>query len=250
MHINCLRYLTMPGKGFTFKQFHVQQEEAAMKVTTDACVFGAWIPGPLTGRLLDAGTGTGLLALMLAQRFVELEITGVELDEPAFHDASLNFRQAPFAKRLRAVNADLLSYVDEVLFDTIVCNPPFFLNAFPTESKPRNMARHASDTFSVDGFLDAVTRLLRLEGALFMILPPVEAEVWMAKAALRHIFPLSICHLRHDPTRKPHRWLIAMRRQKTNRISSYAESELCLFENGNYSEQVRTMLSPFYLYLD
>jgi tRNA1Val (adenine37-N6)-methyltransferase len=240
----------MKGDGFTCKQFHVQQTGAAMKVTTDACVFGGWIEAPLFGHVLDAGTGTGLLALMLAQRFPHLEVTGVELEDAAYQDAAVNFRNAPFANRLHAVNADVLTFEAATPFDAVVCNPPFFLNALPAESKPRNMARHASETFSVDGFLDAVTRFLRINGKLFLILPPKEAEVWMQKAVVRNILPISVCRLRHDQNRAPHRWLIAMRRQETSAKSPYAECELCLFENGKYSKQAQALLRPFYLYMD
>ena len=240
----------MKTNGFTFKRFHVRQDGAAMKVTTDACVFGAWIKGPAMGRVLDAGTGTGLLALMLAQRFDQLEITGVELEESAFRDAVFNFSQSPFANRLRAVHSDIGCYVHECSFDAVVCNPPFFLNSLPSGDKPRKMARHVSDVFSVDGFLDAVTRLLRMDGKLFLMLPPVEAKVWLGKAAERRIYPVSICCLRHDRMRRPHRLLIEMNRQQDDSIPPCVESELHIIENGSYSEQMRGMLSPFYLHLD
>ncbi len=240
----------MKVNGFTFKQFHVEQNGAAMKVTTDSCVFGSWIDVPPTGRVLDAGTGTGLLALMMAQRFQQLEITGVELEEAAYRDAALNFAKSPFAGRLRAVLADVLTFDDGQPYDTIVCNPPFFLNALPAKNKPRNMARHASDTFSVDGFLDAVARLLRMNGELFLILPPAEASVWMEKAAVRNVFPISICRLSHNQDRTPHRWMIAMRRQDINTKPACTESNLRLFENGTYSKEIQALLRPFYLYLD
>lgn len=240
----------MKGNGFTFKQFHVEQKSAAMKVTTDACVFGSWIDSPPTGRVLDAGTGTGLLALMLAQRFPQLEIAGVELEEGAYRDAVLNFSKSPFTSRLRAVYADVLTFQDGEPFDAIVCNPPFFLNDLPAESKPRNMARHVSDSFSVDGFLDAVARLLRMNGELFLILPSAEAKVWIKKAAVRNVFPISICQLSHDQNREPHRWMLTLRRLHTNTKPACTESEICLFENGAYSKEIRDLLSPFYLYMD
>lgn len=239
----------MKGNGFTFKQFHVQQNGAAMKVTTDACVFGSWIDGPVTGRVLDAGTGTGLLALMLAQRFPQLEITGVELEDDAYRDAAINFNNAPFTSRLHAIHGDVLTFYDERPYDAIVCNPPFFLNALPSESKPRNMARHTSDTFSVDGFLDVVARLLRNNGELFLILPPAEAVVWMKKAAARNILPISVCRLRHDQYRLPHRWMLALRLHEMNSKPACTESEICLFDNGMYSIEIQALLSPFYLYL-
>lgn len=240
----------MKSNGFTFKQFHVQQKGAAMKVTTDACVFGSWIDVQPTGRVLDAGTGTGLLALMLAQRFPQLEITGVELEEAAYRDALINFNNSPFTSRLRAVFADVLTYQDVDLFDAIVCNPPFFLNALPAENKRRNMARHASDTFSVDAFWDAVDRLLRINGKLFLILPPAEAKIWLEKAAVSNVCPISVCKLSHDRNRSPHRWMIAMRRLDTCSKQACMVSEICLYENGTYSKEMRKLLSPFYLYLD
>lgn len=237
------------GNGFTFKQFHVQQHGAAMKVTTDACVFGSWINGPEKGRVLDAGTGTGLLALMLAQRFPQLELVGVELDEAACRDAAVNFRNAPFAGRLRAVHADVLTFQDDEHFDAIVCNPPFFLNSLPAKSKYKNIARHVSDAFSVERFLDAVLRLLPINGELFLILPLAEAELWKLEAANRDIHPTAICQLRHDYSRLPHRQMIALRRCDAHFQPACLQSELCLYENGAYSRQIQPLLSPFYLHL-
>lgn len=240
----------MPGKGFTFKQFHVQQDGAAMKVTTDACVFGAWIPGPLEGRILDAGTGTGLLALMLAQRFPEVDITGVELEEEAYHDAEINFRNAPFANRLQVVHADVLAFSDELRFDAIVCNPPFFLHALPAGNRPRNLARHLSADFSVEGFLDAANRLIRSGGRLFLLLPPLEAGLWLEKAAEIGWMPLQICRLQHDATREPHRWMIALQQLGKGAKPICTETLLQIYDQDVYSASIRTLLSPFYLHLD
>jgi tRNA1Val (adenine37-N6)-methyltransferase len=240
----------MKVKGFTFRQFHVRQNGAAMKVTTDACVFAAWIPGPIKGNILDAGTGTGLLALMLAQRFPELRITGIELDEAAFEDARHNFIHSPFADRLHAIHADVLAYSNPVPFDAIVCNPPFFVNALPAQNITRNLARHISTAFSVDCFLETVTKLLRDEGSLFLLLPPAEAEHWMEAAAVRKLFPVEICKLKHDPLKAVHRWMISLQRLNETIPPPCAETQLNLTENGEYSAPMRAMLRPFYLYVD
>lgn len=221
-----------------------------MKVTTDACVFGAWIPGPLYGPVLDAGTGTGLLSLMLAQRFPEAHFTAVELDQMAFLDAAHNFRNAPFASRLTAVQADVLTYSSPVLFNAIVCNPPFFLNALPSQRENRKLARHVSGSFSIKGFLSAVERLLHPNGSLFLLLPPAEAKVWLKEAAAYSLAPIAICCLQHDVSREPHRWMLALQHQSVEKRHVCNEVNMQIFEKGVYSPTVRTLLSPFYLHLD
>jgi tRNA1Val (adenine37-N6)-methyltransferase len=114
----------MSNTWFQFRNFTLQQDRCAMKITTDACIQGAWTPlAPMPQNVLDIGTGTGLLALMLAQRFPEVHIDAVEYDQSAAAQAQENTDASPFAARIRVINADIRSFSAETQYDNIICNP-------------------------------------------------------------------------------------------------------------------------------
>src|SRR5450631_3963277 len=117
----------MPNPYFQFKHFTIRQDRCAMKVCTDACLFGAWLPAkvPATARVLDIGSGTGLLMLMLAQKNGG-DIHGIELDPDAFGQLGENIAGSPWAKRLQIFEGDVRQYVSQEKYDLIITNPPFF----------------------------------------------------------------------------------------------------------------------------
>ena len=125
--------------GFTFKQFHIIDDHTAMKVGTDGVLLGAWAKGGT--RILDIGTGTGLIALMMAQRFSTAQIDAIEIDKGALEDAHLNVSASPFNDRINILNSSLQDYAscsenqEGGIYDAIVCNPPYFINSL---KKPYN----------------------------------------------------------------------------------------------------------------
>ena len=119
----------MSNNVFKFKQFSVHHDQCAMKVGTDGVLLGAWSRGGK--RLLDIGTGTGLIAMMMAQRFSEAEIVAIDIDEAACLQAKENVANSPFATRVRVVHTSLQQFDGENCFDCIVSNPPFFVNSLP-----------------------------------------------------------------------------------------------------------------------
>src|SRR5574344_2567439 len=133
----------MSNSYFRFKQFSVFQERCAMKVGTDGVLLGAWAKVDAANRILDIGTGTGLVALMLAQRSTAM-ITAVEIDEEAAIQAEENFCQSPWANRFEVVNSDITSYETDALFDVIVSNPPYFVDSLQCPDGQRSLARHLS----------------------------------------------------------------------------------------------------------
>lgn len=131
------------SRAFTFKQFSVAQDRAAFKVGTDSVILGAWAETQNAGHLLDIGTGTGLLALMCAQRNPHASVTAIDKDPESAAQAIQNFAASPWAHRLTAVENDLADYETHTLFDYIICNPPYFLQALlPPDGRKAN-ARHA-----------------------------------------------------------------------------------------------------------
>ena len=154
----------MANSYFRFKQFVVNQDKTAMKVGTDGVLLGA-----LTNicyepaQILDIGTGTGLVALMLAQRFENSEIDAVEIDTEASEQALSNFNLSPFANRLSVINIDISDYTPKKKYNLIVSNPPYFVNSLKASDKQRTMARH-TDSLSFSALAVAVRRLLAPDG--------------------------------------------------------------------------------------
>ena len=166
---------------FQFKQFSVRQEVSAMKVGTDGVLLGAWATvSPEDRQALDVGTGTGVIALMLAQRSAGLEIIGIDIDEAAAGEAASNFAASPWASRLtaRAVSLQVFSGSE---FDLIVSNPPFFSASLKAPDAQRCTARH-NDTLPPADLIQAARRLLSLSGRLSVIYPPEEARSFVMEA--------------------------------------------------------------------
>lgn len=163
----------MPNTWFHFKQFTIQQERASMKVGTDGVLLGAWasVPGP-GSRVLDIGTGTGLIALMIAQRTKLVAVDAVEIDPSSARQAEENFRNSPWKERIQCVESSFQDYATRCkwTYELIVCNPPFFSGSSKTPSKEKNLARH-DDTLSLKDIIEGSIPLLNKKAALSLVLP-------------------------------------------------------------------------------
>ena len=137
-------------KIFRFKQFEVDQSNCAMKINTDGVLLGAMVQHENAKRILDVGTGTGVIALMLAQRFPDAQVCAVEIDEQASATARQNFKNSIFSERLTNNNISIEQFNNPEKFDLIVTNPPFFVNDYKNAEPKKEMARHASNTFFED----------------------------------------------------------------------------------------------------
>lgn len=171
------------SKPFKFKQFEVNQKWATMKVGTDGVLLGAWTQVDNRSLALDIGTGTGLIAIMMAQRNPRLNVVGLEPDEPCSDEALMNFAASPFKDRLQLINSTIQEFqnITKTRYDLIVSNPPFFLSGTRSISDKRNNARH-TDLLDFDTLLSAVQLLLKEKGLFSLILPPEEAELFKKKA--------------------------------------------------------------------
>src|SRR5690554_2777965 len=161
----------MPQSLFHFKQFAIRQDQCAMKVGTDGVLLGAWAKNedpPKT--ILDVGTGTGLVALMLAQRFPDAKITALEIDKNAAEQAIMNAQLSPFKNNVSVVNADYFDWKCNDKFDIVACNPPFYANAHPAKNAERSVARHGA-RFQIPEFMERITQHLSERGTLSMIVP-------------------------------------------------------------------------------
>ncbi|RLD66126.1 MAG: tRNA (adenosine(37)-N6)-methyltransferase TrmM [Bacteroidetes bacterium] len=163
----------MPNTWFHFKQFTIQQEHAAMKVGTDGVLLGAWasVPGPQS-RVLDVGCGTGLIALMLAQRTEYVMVDALEIDPSSAKQALENFQNSPWKERVHCIQSSFQDYSSQCKsrYDLIICNPPFFSDSSKTPSKELNLARH-DDSLSLEDLFRGSVSLMKNTAIISLILP-------------------------------------------------------------------------------
>lgn len=174
---------------FRFKQFDVDDSECAMKIGTDAVLLGASATAENPEKILDAGTGSGVIALMLAQRFPEAFIDAIDISTAAASQAAANFRNSPWASRLNAKHCSLQLYAATTLvqYDLIVCNPPFFSNSLRNHDHTKTIARH-NDLLPPDDLFRCANALLKSNGALCIILPFENAQKGVLTALSEKIF--------------------------------------------------------------
>jgi len=170
----------MSNSFFKFKEFTVHQDKTAMKVCTDACLFGAWVAEntnqSLLHHILDIGTGTGLLSLMVAQKNDHGTITAVEIEPNAAKQASSNFALSDWKERLFVVNASIQDYASSITnqFECIISNPPFFESDLPSPDSNKNLAAHSA-ALPWETFASVVCKLLSNDGLFFVIIPSIRA---------------------------------------------------------------------------
>lgn len=183
------------GSVFRFKVFSIDQQGCAMKINTDGVLLGAVAKQVAPRRILDMGTGTGVIALMLAQRFPQATVDAVEIDVSAAARAAENFSNSIFTGRLQVFCADFLRFQPAVKYDLIVSNPPFFTNDLKNPEKRKELARHAGADF-FELLLRRAADMLSTEGLLWLILPVAQADLVIRQAVRWKLYPhvqLQIC---------------------------------------------------------
>lgn len=202
---------------FTFKQFAIEQDRCAMKIGTDGVLLGAWAPidnHPFS--ILDIGTGTGIIALMLAQRSAAQQIDALEIDEAAYEQATDNFENSPWNDRLFCFHAGLDEFIEEPEeeYDLIVSNPPFYSEDYKTENESRDLARF-QDAMPFEQLLEAADLLLSEHGIFAVIIPFKEEENFIALANEFELYPLKITRVKGTSTTEIKRSLLAFSRNET-----------------------------------
>ncbi len=231
---------------FSFKQFTIHQDRTAMKVCTDACVLGAYANvGMGTGeRILDIGTGTGLLALMAAQRNPTALVDAVEVDDLAFAQATENVAASPFAERVNVIHKRIQDIAAAFLYDRILTNPPFYTNHLRSPDAAVNRALH-TDALPVDELIAAVVRLMKPGGQWWVLLPPYETEKLIERTIKTGLFPFRKLSVRHHAQKPVFRVVTGF----SFRESAQLSDTLPVYEldGQTYTQEFRALLRDFYL---
>lgn len=229
---------------FTFKKFKVNQELAAMKVGLDAVLLGAWANGAKTTNILDVGCGTGLLSLMMAQRFAEAQIHAIDIEDGALKQSAINFANSDFAERIRLTNISVQQLAKNSMqkYDAIVCNPPYFSKSLKAQNHARNTARH-DDSLSLHALIEACASLLNSEGILSLVLPIDKENELLKYAGLSGLFinrKMLVRHTFNKPVKRGY-WQLSKR--------EFATDTMCLNvkEGADYSKAFKEITMDFYL---
>lgn len=235
----------MANDYFKFKQFTIYQNKCAMKVGTDGVLLGAWVDIKNAAKVLDIGTGTGLIALMLAQRSNAI-IDAVEIDTNACMQAQENVNQSAWADRINIIHQSFQDFLKETetKYDLIVSNPPYFQNSLTAPRENRAKARHNTElqlTDILNGTLSCLSEL----GTLSLILPYVEGNLFIAKAAEQGLYCVRKTNVLHKPGRKPKRLLLEFKKIK----KPFTEQQLIveLNKRHEYSDDYKNLTKDFYL---
>jgi tRNA1Val (adenine37-N6)-methyltransferase len=237
----------MSNQYFQFKQFRVEQDRCAMKVSTDACIQGAWTPIEAGVKsVLDIGAGTGLLSLMVAQRGRDVLIDAIELDVQAAAQANENANSSPWSDRINVLQGDVKSFSFGQQYDMVICNPPFFNNSLLGDNAERNAARHTI-SLSYNDLLDVLASVLPETGYASVLLPFSEYEAWaqLLKQNRWHMHRRLLVMPKADS--EPNRVVSVFSKSMPETL---VDERLVIYAGKDqYTLEAADLLAPFYLKL-
>lgn len=235
----------MSNNFFKFKQFTVFQDQCAMKVGTDGVLLGAWCKVSRCFNVLDIGTGTGLIALMIAQRNAKVIIDAIDIEESCIKQAKQNIAQSPFAHRVDAQQKTFQCLVQQTdkKYDLIVSNPPYFQNALKSPSISRSYARHA-DTLSFYEIISEGVSLLTQNGSIALVLPYEFKKAVLMHAATVNLFAHRITNVSPVVHKPPKRLLVEFAKCEVECIENNLTIE---HSRHQYTEDFKVLTKDFYL---
>ena len=236
----------MANKYFQFKEFIIYQDQCGMKVGTDGVLLGAWANISDSDFILDIGTGTGMIAIMMAQR-TSAKIDGVEIDQAAYRQASQNVSECKWKNRIKLYNQSFqeFSKLQKERYDQIITNPPYFVNALQAPEKKRADARHAH-SLNFDDILSGSKKLMKETGRLSLILPFSEGIKFQEKATAFDLFCIRKTYVKPLPDKDPKRLLMEFSFKKEPLTEDYL-----VIENNkrhHYTQEYKELTKQFYLY--
>jgi len=237
----------MPNDYFQFKQFIIHQDRCAMKVSTEACILGAWFANQQNDfkKVLDIGSGTGVLMLMLAQKW-DANVHGIEIDPEAAEQLNDNIQQSPWKKKCVVFTGDINNYTLPVVYDFIISNPPFYEKQLASPSNAVNLARHSS-LLTLEELIKAIDVNLSNTGSFGIILP-IDRAIYFEKLSIDKGFCLNQkLNISHSPAHSPFRSVMNFSRKAEK---PYIIHQLVIRDGeGNYTDEFTGLLKDYYLYL-
>lgn len=229
---------------FHFKKFDISDSNCSMKIGTDAVLIGAYVSCRKAENILDIGTGSGILALMLAQKS-NANILAIEIDTKASLQAEENFLNSSWSKRLSTQNISIQDYckTNQKIFELIVCNPPYFNNSLKTPNELRNIARH-NVTLDFDSLLNSVKHLLSHKGLFYVILPTEETVILEKKSIGFGLFCTEQLLIKPNTTKKANRIISVFSFLEKKRIIN---TLVMRNEDNTYSQDYKMLTSDYYL---
>ena len=236
-------------KPFIFKQFTIHQDKTAMKVGTDAVLLGAWCAlDTYPNSILDIGSGTGIIGLMLAQRADAMTIDAVEVDANAYEQSVENFEKSDWADRLYCYNATFQEFSNEIAeedetYDLIVSNPPFYTDEYKTKDNSRNKARFTT-SLSFEELIIGVSKILSENGVFSVIIPSKEEEGFINFSGENKLFLNKICHVQGNPSSEIKRSMLSFSFHQT-----ITKKEHLIIETARhkYTKEYINLTKDFYL---
>lgn len=228
---------------FKFKQFEVDQKGCAMKINTDGVLLAAMAEGNEPKRILDIGTGTGVLALMMAQRFENAKIEAVEIEEQASVTANINFKSSIFKDRLTINNVAIEQFNTAQKFDLIISNPPFFVNDLKNVEEKKGIARHTDEQFFVS-LIEKVSQFLSNDGSFWFILPIKQAEILIKYGLEKGLYLAKKIELHSDQSKTAFRWVVCLDRIN---VETKIEQFYIYESEKNYTKAYKELLKDFFL---
>ena len=235
---------------FRFKQFDILQQNGAMKVNTDGILLGAWTGLAEKHTALDVGTGTGVIAIMMAQRKLDLMVTALEIDEAAYRDAKTNMKNSAFSHRLEALNISLQEFTstNQGLFDLIISNPPFFSGGTLSLNENKANVRHTIKLSHQD-LLHAVKKLLHPSGHFDVILPYIEGLRFIEMSAKYDLYPHHITEVKSKEHKNIERLLLRFGLHEVEVIQNDALIIYASDAANSYTPAYVALTKAFYLFL-
>ena len=233
------------NNSFQFKQFTVIQEKSPMKVGTDGVLLGAWVNIKNVRKILDIGTGTGVIALIMAQRS-KAEITGIEIEKNAAGEAGANVKNSIWNDRIKIYNISFQEYAQNSnnLFDLIICNPPFFIESKKSSNPGLSIAKH-NDLLSLNDLADMSVKLLEPAGRLAVILPVKEAGQFVEIVGLKNLYLYRATEVKPKNVKKPIRLLMEFSRNKKEPERSYLT--IHNDDGSGFTKQYKNLTKDFYI---
>ena len=231
-------------EAFRFKQFTIQHKLCSMKVGIDGVLLGAWADCSDCKNILDVGTGSGLIALMLAQRNPAAQIHAVEIEHSAYLQTQINFNASPWASRLSAEECDFTKFSSAVKFDLIISNPPYFSNSYLSGNNARDIARHTL-TLSINNLIEHAASLLSDRGEICLIYPFESTSELEFNVAKMNLSIKKLTLVKPNSRKYPKRILVEITKKTT--LKCVNDELLIHLHNGEYASEFIELTKDFYI---